>query len=233
MTSLSILFQDDWLVAIDKPAGYLVHPSDTPKPDDLVAMKILRDQIGKKIHVLHRLDQPTSGVVLFAIDQDAAKKVCQAFEKRKIEKNYLAVVHGHPLQSIWTCELPLRKKSEDPEKPALTFFEVLEQLSHNLALVRAQPLSGRYHQIRRHLLYSGHPIVGDFRYHEVEECHTMGQQLGTGSRMLLQAKSLALVHPITKEQILIEAPLDPLIAKLSQKNDPPLFKGGSMNDRNQ
>jgi len=61
----------------------------------------------------------------------------------------------------------------------------------------------------------------------------MGQQLGTGSRMLLQAKSLALVHPITKEQILIEAPLDPLIAKLSQKNDPPLFKGGSMNDRNQ
>ena len=214
MIPLSILFQDEWLVAIDKPAGHLVHPSDTPKPDDLVAMKILRDQIGEKIHVLHRLDQPTSGVILFAIDQHAAKKIRQAFEKRNIEKNYLAVVHGNPIQSTWTCELPLRKKLEDPEKPAQTSFEVLQELQGNLALLRAQPHTGRFHQIRRHLLHSGHPIVGDFRYLDPEECLAMGEQLGIGSRMLLQAKSLAFVHPITKERILIEAPIEPLIAKL-------------------
>jgi tRNA pseudouridine65 synthase len=217
VTSLPILFQDEWLVAIDKPAGQLVHPSDHPKPDDLVAMKILRDQIGQNIHVIHRLDQPTSGVVLFALDKYPAKKLRQAFEKRHVEKTYLAIVHGHPTRPSWDCDLSLRKSEDAPEKPAFTAFKTLSHLAHDLTLIEAKPHSGRFHQIRRHLLHCGHPIVGDFRYLDEADCHLLGEKLGIGTRMLLQAKSLTLIHPVTKEPLTIAAPTDLLIERLAKK----------------
>lgn len=210
---LSILYQDDWLIAVDKPAGYLVHPADEPKPEDLVVMKILRDQVEQKIHVIHRLDQPTSGVLLFATDQVAAKKLRKIFEMREVEKTYLAVVLGHPSCDEWICEEALIKNEGDAAKAARTFFSVMERLAGNLTLVEARPESGRFHQIRKHLLHAGHPIVGDFRYHDIEECIAMGEQLGIGTRMLLQAKSLELNHPMTREKLVIEAPLDPMISR--------------------
>ncbi|MCH1497435.1 MAG: pseudouridine synthase, partial [Akkermansiaceae bacterium] len=89
MILLSILFQDEWLVAIDKPPGFLVHPSDQPTSEDLVSMKILRDQIEERIRVIHRLDQPTSGVVIFATNRGAARKLREDFEKRRVKKRYL------------------------------------------------------------------------------------------------------------------------------------------------
>ena len=214
MRNLPILFQDDWLVAINKPAGYLVHAADQPKPEDRVAMKILRDQLGKVIHVIHRLDQPTSGVVLFATDRYAAKKMRQAFEKRRVEKTYLALVHGHPSGDSWVCDIPLRKNDASPEKPAETAFRVLRTLGDDLALVEARPRSGRFHQIRRHLLHCGHAIVGDFRYLEEADCHAVGTRLGIGTRMLLQAKSLSFHHPITRNELTIEAPLDPVFSPI-------------------
>jgi tRNA pseudouridine65 synthase len=217
MTSLPILFQDEWLVAIDKPPGVLVHPSDQPKPDDLVAMKILRDQVGEKIHVIHRLDQPTSGVLIFATDRRAARKIRQDFEKRRIKKRYLAMVHGRPSTDRRTCRAPLKKTPEAPKRSAETSFKVLEKERPQIALVEAIPNSGRFHQIRRHLLYSGHPIIGDFRYQHYNICKEAGERLGIGTRMLLQAKSLEFRHPITKNQLTIEAPEDPYLVDLSKK----------------
>jgi tRNA pseudouridine65 synthase len=217
MTSLPILFQDEWLVAIDKPPGVLVHPSDQPKPDDLVAMKILRDQVGEKIHVIHRLDQPTSGVLIFATDRRAARKIRQDFEKRRIKKRYLAMVHGRPSTDRWTCRAPLKKTPEAPKRSAETSFKVLEKERPQIALVEAIPNSGRFHQIRRHLLHSGHPIIGDFRYQHYNICKEAGERLGIGTRMLLQAKSLEFRHPITKNQLTIEAPEDPYLVDLSKK----------------
>ncbi len=216
MNSLTILYQDKWLVAVDKPPGVLVHPSDHPKVDDLVAMKILRDQIDGKVHVIHRLDQPTSGVLVFTKDLFAARKLRQDFEKRRIQKKYLALVHGHPHRSTWTCRIPLRKSPDAPYKSAETSFRILKKNSHQLALVEASPHSGRFHQIRRHLVESGHPIVGDFRYLDNDLCFSTGERLGIGTRMLLQAKSLELLHPITKELLLIEAPIDSHISRLSK-----------------
>lgn len=222
MNSLPILFQDEWLVAIDKPAGVLVHPSDTPRPDDQVAMKILRDQLGgKMIHVIHRLDQPTSGVVLFALDKFSAKKLRQAFEKRLVEKNYLAVIHGHPARPSWNCDIPLRKFDNAPEKPSLTSFKTLELLEEQLALVEAKPQTGRFHQIRKHLVQGGHPIVGDFRYRDTELCLATGEKLEIGTRMLLQAKSLTFTHPVTELLVRIEAPVDSSINKVIQTRNPP------------
>lgn len=220
MSSLPILFQDEWLVAIDKPAGFLVHPSDSPRPDDQVAMKILRDQLGKKIHVIHRLDQPTSGVLLFALDKYPARKLRQAFEKRRVEKIYHAVVHGHPEKRSWDCEIPLQKSTDAPEKPSRTSFKTLKLLQRQLALVEANPQTGRFHQIRKHLLHNGHPIVGDFRYRDTEQCLATGKELGIGTRMLLQAKSLTFTHPVTGIQIDIEAPVDSAINKVTQTRNP-------------
>ena len=78
-------------------------------------MKILRDQIEEKIRVIHRLDQPTSGVVIFATNRGAARKLREDFEKRRVKKRYLAMVHGHPAKEKWTCQIPLRKNPDSPE----------------------------------------------------------------------------------------------------------------------
>ena len=208
---LTILYRDEWIIAINKPAGQLVHPADEPAEGDLVTMKILRDQIGERVHLIHRLDRPTSGVVVFATDGDAARKLHRAFEAHDVQKIYWAVIDGHPGSDAWSCIEPIRKHETAPERPAETGFRVIEFLEHGLALVEARPKTGRFHQIRRHLLNVGHPIVGDYRYLGIERCDALGARLGTGSRMLLHAKSLQFQHPATGEPILIEAPGEPLI----------------------
>ena len=76
--SLNILYQDEWMVAIDKPAGWLVHPTSDPKDDDFVAMKVLRDQIGERVYTIHRIDRPTTGVLLMGIDREVSQSLHQA-----------------------------------------------------------------------------------------------------------------------------------------------------------
>ncbi len=216
MSRIEILYQDQWLVAANKPAGFLTHPADHPKPDDQVLMKQVRDQIGIQIHTLHRLDQPTSGLVLFAKDSNTAKKLRKAFEKREIQKKYLAVVHGHPTLNDWECHIPLQKTPEAPSKNAHTKFSRLKTLPNQLSLIQAIPITGRFHQIRKHLLTTGYPIVGDFRYLEEDDCHRIGKRLGIGTRMLLQASELALTltHPVTQKDLKITTPIDPEIQKV-------------------
>jgi tRNA pseudouridine65 synthase len=211
---LEILFRDEWLVAVNKPAGQLVHPSSDPQPDDEVTMKILRDQIGEQVRVAHRLDRPTSGVLLFALEEQAEKNLREAFTDRRISKTYWAVVDGVPSEPEWVCELPLAKDPESQPKQARTEFRLLEKLPSELCLVEARPITGRFHQIRRHLQSADLPIVGDYRYAAIERSDALGQRLGTGTRMLLQAKELRLAHPITGEELVIKAPVDPMFEKV-------------------
>jgi tRNA pseudouridine65 synthase len=154
--------------------------------------------------------------LLFALDKQTAGLAQQAFELRKVRKIYHAVACGiAPLG--WVCETPLRKNPEDSLLAAETRFErlgIAPQLSFprdqklSLSLLKATPLTGRFHQIRRHLLEAGMPIVGDFRYAGQERSFALGEILGTGTRMLLQAKVLELQHPRTGERLRIEAPED-------------------------
>lgn len=211
---LDILFRDAWIVAVDKPAGQLVHPAENPQEGDQVTMKILRDQIGEQVHLIHRLDRPTSGVLLMATDREAARDLHLAFENHQIEKTYWAIVLDHPTKDAWSCTQPIRKTEESAERSAETSFRVLKRLPHDLALIEAKPSSGRFHQIRRHLVHSGHPIVGDYRYTGVDTCDRLGKQLGTGTRMLLQAKNLKFTHPITGKPISVEAQIDPNFEKV-------------------
>lgn len=206
-TPLPILFEDPFLVAIDKPAGMLVHPVGGA---DESAMKRLRDQLGKLVFPVHRLDRPTSGVLLFALDKQTAGLAQQAFERRMVRKTYLAVVEGIA-PAGWSCGTPLRTNPEDEALDAETKFErlaVTSVSSQPLSLLRAEPSTGRFHQIRRHLLEAGFPIIGDFRYAGMERSFRLGELLGTGTRMLLQARSLAFAHPRSGEPLHIQAPND-------------------------
>ncbi|GAA5116201.1 hypothetical protein JIN84_19395 [Luteolibacter yonseiensis] len=213
MQPLTILFEDDFLVAIDKPPGMLVHPASGEDEPAQIAMKRLRDQLGRQVFPIHRLDRPTSGVLLFALDKTTASAVQQAFERRNVIKTYHAAVCGAAPQA-WVCETPLRTNPEDEPLAARTSFERLvtkppsKDCPDPLSLVKAVPTTGRFHQIRRHLLDAGFPIVGDFRYAGMEKSHELCGILGIGTRMLLQAKSLELTHPRTAEPLRIHAPAD-------------------------
>jgi len=221
MVPLSILYQDEFLVAIDKPAGMIVHPGREPEGVEWIAMKRLRDQLGRRVFPVHRLDRPTSGVLLFALDKGTASLAQQAFELRNVVKAYHAIVCGS-FPERWICETPLGKQPEAGLLSAKTSFERLAVTSEAffpaepmlvLSLLRATPATGRFHQIRRHLLEAGCPVVGDFRYGGIERSFELGEMLGTGTRMLLRSKVLELDHPQTGAPLRIEAPMDPDFAK--------------------
>lgn len=217
--ALDILYQDEWLVAVNKPAGHMVHPADTPQPDDLVTMKILRDQLGQHIHTIHRIDRPTCGLLIFGLEPVATKQLQRDFENRKVSKTYVAVIEGKPEGSNWVCEEAIQKTEDAPFKDARTSFELqasieIPELSLWLSLVEAKPETGRHHQIRRHLSQAGHAIVGDYRYAGIERSTELTSALDLNERMLLQAKSLAFTHPIDGSAQCISCPTEPLIQRL-------------------
>lgn len=214
---LKIIYQDESLVVIHKPAGHMVHPADTPQEGDLIAMKILRDQIGERVYSIHRIDRPTAGVLLFGIDREVSKSLHKNLADHAMQKTYWAVVEGKPELAKWSCHATIQKQEDAPIRDAHTDFKVLKTTLHTsgktISLIEAIPHTGRFHQIRRHLLEAGHPIIGDYRYAGIDECDANGEILKTGSRMLLLAKSLTLEHPLTGKTIHAETS-DPLIDQL-------------------
>ena len=208
---LEILYQDEWLVAVNKPAGHLVHPADQPQDGDLVTMKILRDQLDRLVYNVHRLDRPTTGVLLFGIDSSATKHLHRALERHEMKKTYLAIVRGTPEIDQWECHEPIQKEEGKPIREAHTSFKVLAKAiikDAPITLIQATPHTGRFHQIRRHLLHAGHPIAGDYRYAGIEESNEIGALLGSESRMLLQAHAITFDHPITGDPLCVKAPAD-------------------------
>lgn len=214
---LTILYRDEFLVAIAKPAGMMVHPVANPTDEEPSAMKRLRDQISQRVFPVHRLDRPTSGVLLFALDKKSAGIVQQAFERREVVKTYFAIVSGN-VPEKWICESPLASDSDDRPLPARTSFERIESKSLEqdltLSLVKAMPSTGRFHQIRRHLLEVEHPIIGDFRYARMDESFRLGEILKTGTRMLLHAAKLEIAHPHSGEPLSVRCPIAPDFARL-------------------
>lgn len=213
---ISIVYRDEHLVAINKPAGMLVHPGRDKEDSSQVAMKRVRDLLGCHVFPVHRLDRPTSGVLLFALESGVCARIQHDFETRKIAKRYLAVVEGCT-PPAWMCDTPLSREDREAAKPASTAFQRIGHRAAGdfpalpdleLSLVEAKPTTGRFHQIRRHLQEAGHPICGDFRYAGVERSLEVGDALSTGTRMLLHAESLIFTHPLSGTPISITAPPD-------------------------
>lgn len=203
-----ILHEDKALLAIDKPAGMPSHPTSARKLGTALqlAEEALRQRDGVKVPLwpLHRLDAPTSGVLLFAKTQSAARAVNQNLARRRVSKRYLAVVAGLPSPAegeirLALAEGHLRTEASASGKEAITRYRVLEELSDS-SLLELEPLTGRMHQLRVHLAAVGHPILGDTKYGS--EGHGEAP-----TRLLLHASRIALPHPVGGEPFAVESPL--------------------------
>ena len=223
---LDILYRDEWLVAINKPAGLLVHRSMIDKHETRFALQMLRDQIGQHVFPVHRLDKPTSGVLLFALNPETAKKMSDIFAEREAEKEYLAVVRGYT-EEEGIIDYPLkeeldkksdRKAQQDKEaQEAVTEYRRLGTVElpypvgrYNTArysLLSIKPKTGRKHQIRRHMKHIFHPIIGDTTHGDGKQNAFFRDHFNC-HRLLLAAASLSFPHPKTVEHIVIRAPLE-------------------------
>jgi tRNA pseudouridine65 synthase len=174
---LRILYQDDYLAAVDKPPGLLVHRTGLDAGETRFAMQMLRDQLGRPVWPVHRLDKGTSGVLLFALDAGTARVLGQALEAdAQVRKTYHAVVRGwppaggcidHPLRRLPDDARDTRVQVQDAQTRYVTRGHYELPLPYagfattRCALVELQPLTGRRHQLRRHLKHIAHPIIGD------------------------------------------------------------------------
>jgi RluA family pseudouridine synthase len=226
--TIPILYEDRSVLAIDKPRGWMLVPASWQKTNRNLQMALTssiaakdfwaRSRNLKFLRFVHRLDADTTGILLFGKSLGAVSTFGDLFESRKMEKTYLAVAHGAPKETEWTCRLKLGPHPEqlgkmivDPRggKEAETTFRVL-QVVGNTALIEARPFTGRTHQIRVHLAASGHTIVGDELYGS-----TARKDLG------LRAIGLEYTDPFTRRQVNIRAPVEEFYRRYGFQIAPP------------
>jgi tRNA pseudouridine65 synthase len=223
---VEVLYRDDWLAVVNKPAGVMVHDSKLAGGEtDFVADR-LREQFGRPIFLVHRLDRATSGCLLLAFDRDTASQLGQVMmsrevEKAGLEKHYWAVCRGWP-EASFVVDHPLDGGPGKPQKrPAVTRFTRLATCELALpsagfetsryALLCAQPETGRFRQIRRHLKHVFHHLIGDTSHGDGR--HNRNFRMLGVHRMLLHAQRLAFTHPRTGARIVAIAPVDAEFAK--------------------
>jgi tRNA pseudouridine65 synthase len=209
LAPLEILYRDDDLVAVNKPSGMPVHRGWAR--DGVPALQVVRDQIGCHVYPVHRLDRATSGVLLFALSGEAAHLVQAQLEAHQVEKRYLALCRGCD-PALVRVDHPLAKEEGAEPRPAVTDFKLLGTFER-YGLFEARPLTGRLHQIRRHLKHASHPIIGDTRYGKGEHNRLFRERFGF-NRLALHASDLTLRQPRTGAPIHLHAPLPPELARL-------------------
>ncbi|NII82914.1 MULTISPECIES: pseudouridine synthase [unclassified Pedobacter] len=211
---LEIIYQDENLIAINKPHGLLVHQSSIARDATEFALQLLRDQVGKHVSPVHRLDRKTSGILLFAFDKVSEIAMHQQFMNTQTDKKYLAILRGFTPDAM-DIDYPLAKENGTMQD-AFTSFRTLQRAEVAVAfgkhptsrysLVEATPKTGRMHQLRRHFSHILHPIIGD-RTHGCNKQNKFFKEQWDMTTMLLHASELAFSHPITKEKIHLKAGL--------------------------
>ena len=223
---LEILYQDEYLVAINKPSGLLVHKSPIDKNETRFALQEVRNQVGQYVYPVHRLDKPTSGVLLFALNKEVAQDMSELFREHRVEKKYLAIVRGytdtrglidHPLKQMLDTKAQKLQGITKEEQEAQTEYERLATVELPYAvsrypvarysLVRLMPKTGRKHQLRRHMKHIHHPMVGDTK-HGRGEHNKLFRETFDCHRLLLHAYKITFIHTRTHKEIQITAPLD-------------------------
>lgn len=233
--TLEILYHDDDIIAINKPSGLLVHKSHIDKHETRFALQLLRDQIGQYVYPVHRLDKPTSGVLLFALNAEVAQMMSLLFRSADVRKEYVAIVRGftpeemlidYPLKQMLDTKeqkkLGITKEAQEAKTASMRLatvefpYPVSRYPVARYSLVKLEPTTGRKHQLRRHMKHIFHPIVGDTKhgrgehnklFREKFECH----------RLLLHAHKIQFVHPVSKKNIIVKAPLDDAFKTLFKK----------------
>jgi tRNA pseudouridine65 synthase len=223
--ALPILYHDGDLVVVNKRSGLLVHRSAIDRFAGEFALQTVRDQIGRRVYPVHRLDRSTSGALIFALSAEVARALGQDFAEGRIGKKYLAIVRGIPPKEFALdyplVEEPDRKadamaQRNKPAQPARTGFFTLA--SHEFpvhvdkfptsrySLVRAEPETGRKHQIRRHLRHLGHPIIGDVTYGSGKHNRFFRETFKV-HRLFLACTEVSFHHPRSRQPLRIRAPL--------------------------
>jgi tRNA pseudouridine65 synthase len=208
-----ILYRDERIVAVDKPSGLLVHRGWANDSD--VLMMRVRDQLERYVYPIHRLDRGASGVVLFALDKEAARELSAQLQERTVTKVYRALVRGVPRPEQQSIDHPIPRAEGGERVDALTDVRCLEVFGR-YAWVEARPRSGRLHQIRRHLKHISCPLIGDVRYGKGEHNRHFRERYGL-HRLALHALRVELTHPFTGESLTIECELAPELASLLEQ----------------
>ena len=225
--TLRLLYQDEYLVAIDKPAGLLVHRSWLDRHETQFAMQMTRDLIGQHVYPVHRLDRPTSGVLLFALEPQTARTLSEDFAQHRVQKEYLALVRGWTPEQLF-IDYPLKEeldkiadKFSTVDKPAQEAQTQLQRLqtvelpyavsakhpTSRYSLVRLMPHTGRKHQLRRHMAHIFHPIVGDTKHGDGRHNRFFREQYDC-QRLMLCNLSLTIQHPQLQSPLRIQTELD-------------------------
>ncbi|AGG90655.1 MULTISPECIES: pseudouridine synthase [Rhodanobacter] len=221
---IDILYQDDALIAVNKPANLAVHRSTFVGSADAFLIDLLREQVGGDVYLAHRLDRATSGVLLVARSKEVAAALGEQFMNRTVHKQYLVVVRGWPEPAEDVIDYPLPGSRETgPRREARTRCRRLATIEVPIALGRypqqryalllAEPESGRFRQIRKHLAHIHHPVIGDCQHGRGDHNRLYKQHFGC-HRMLLHAWRIRFAHPLTGMAMEIEAPLDDAFAGL-------------------
>jgi tRNA pseudouridine65 synthase len=210
--TLPVLYRDEALVVVDKPAGMIVHRGWAQ--DEVTALSVLRGMLGQWVYPVHRLDRGTSGALIFALSSEIASVLGEAFMEDRVSKRYLALVRGQaPDEAL--VDHALAKEPGKPKQPAQTrvarlfshpVTDELTGMSRNYSWVEAWPLTGRAHQVRRHLKHLNHPIIGDVRYGKSEHNRLFRRRFGL-ERMALHAERVSFAHPLRGGTLEVTAPL--------------------------
>ncbi len=211
---LEILFEDDYLIAVNKPNGLLVHASSIARDASEFALQILRNQLGYYVHPVHRLDRKTSGILLFAKDKALLPAMQELLQQSNTVKKYLALVRGFfPEHLVVDYALT---NDQNKTQDALTVFHLLQCFEIPLpfqgfqtsrySLIEAFPKTGRYHQIRKHCKHVFHPILCD-RPHGCNKQNKLFLEEFQCQNMFLHASMITFYHPITSQKVCIESPL--------------------------
>lgn len=218
---IHIIYRDDDIVAVNKPSGIKVHRGPYDARRGLFALQLVRDQVGRHLYPVHRLDKPTSGILVFALNPGAARSLAKSFARRQVQKTYVAVVRGY-IAEEGEVDYPLAG-SDDGEaldkapRPALTRYLRLDTAELPVAvgryatgrysLVQVVPATGRMHQIRRHMRHLRHPIINDRQYGDNQHNRFFSEELHC-RRLLLAATEIRFPHPRTRGATGLTAPLD-------------------------
>lgn len=224
MQPLSIIYQDDYLVAINKPTGLLVHRSALDKYEKYFAVQILRNQLGQIVFPIHRLDKPTSGILLFALDKQSLTAMSNQWQQ--VEKTYTAITRGYLTNTLIDHPITTQPEGNDSfttpkHQEAQTQIDLLKTCTLDIGFgknrttypkttfswVNATPKTGRKHQIRKHLKHISHPIVGDTRYGKGDINRYFREHYQI-HRLMLHCQQMAFSHPVSDQPLVIQAPLD-------------------------